>query len=183
MKNFVPVAKKCAVSMIFTLALGGFLAGCSDGVSSDSSYPDKEREQTYKQGSLVSDGGGFDLFGGDKVKDQASGITVNAYLWRAALDTISFMPLSSADPFGGVILTDWYSTPGSHERLKLNVFILDRVLRADGVKVKAFRQVQNGAGAWVDDAVAPSVASKLEDAILTRARQLKLAQKAADGNK
>ncbi len=181
MPIFVSVAKKSASRLAFSLALLLGLAACGGGVSSEANYPDKEKEQTYKQGSLVSDGGGFDLFGGDRSKDQATGITVNAYLWRGALETVSFMPLASADPFGGVILTDWYSKPGSGERLKLNIFILDRVLRADGVKVKAFKQVQNARGEWADDAVAPSVASKLEDAILTRARQLKLAQKTTDG--
>lgn len=183
MPIFVSVAKKSALRPLSGLVLLLALTNCSSGVSSEAQYPDKEKEQTYKQGSLVSDQGGFDLFGGDKAKDQATGITVNAYLWRAALDTVSFMPLASADPFGGVILTDWYSKPGSGERLKLNILILDRVLRADGVKVKAFKQTQNARGEWVDSSVAPSVASKLEEAILTRARQLKLAQKTADGNK
>lgn len=91
----------------------------------------------------MSESGGIDILGGDRAKDQATGITVNAYLWRAALDTVAFMPLASADPFGGVILTDWYSQPGSGERTKLNVLVLDRSLRADGIKVKVFKQ---GAG-------------------------------------
>lgn len=182
MAHIVSFAKKYALAKasgaVFLLAL----AACG-GVSSDATYPDKEKEATYKQGSLVSEKGGFDLFGGDKAKDQTSGITVNAYLWRAALDTVSFMPLLSADPFGGVILTDWYSKPDSNERLKLTVLVLDRTLRADGIKIKAFRQIQNAKGQWVDDAVAPSIASKLEEAVLTRARQLKLSQKTTDDKK
>jgi hypothetical protein len=152
------------------------LTACGGGVESKANFPDKEKEKTYQQGSLLSERGGIDLFGGDSIKEQATGITVNAYLWRAALDTVSFMPLSSADPFGGTILTDWYGRPDSSERLKLNIFILDRSLRADGVKVKAFKQVRGPKGDWVDAEVSANLAGKLEDTILTRARQLKLAQ-------
>jgi hypothetical protein len=75
---------------------------------------------------------------------------VNSYLWHASLDTLAFMPLSSADPFGGVIITDWYSAPDdSNERLKVTVYILDRRLRADGLKIAVFRQTRSGA-AWAD---------------------------------
>jgi hypothetical protein len=100
---------------------------------------------------------------------------VNSYLWHAALDTLSFMPLQSADPFGGVILTDWYVSPSApDERLKVTIYILDRVLRADGVKVVVFRQTRDANG-WTDAVASPDTAHKLEDAILTRARSLRLA--------
>jgi len=100
---------------------------------------------------------------------------VNSYLWRASLDTLAFMPLHSADPFGGVIITDWYSAPQTpNERLKVTVYILDRRLRADGIKLAVFRQVAAN-GVWQDAAVNPDTADKLEDAILTRARELRLA--------
>ena len=100
---------------------------------------------------------------------------VNSYLWHAALDTLSFMPLSSADPFGGVIITDWYIAPNApEERLKVTIYILDRNLRADGLKVVVFRQTRAN-GAWNDVAPSPETAHKLEDAILTRARELRLA--------
>lgn len=102
-------------------------------------------------------------------------IGVNSFLWRASLDTLSFMPLASVDPFGGVIITDWYTSPESPaERFKMNVYILDRRLRADGVKVAVFRQVRNAQSSWVDAAADPETAIKLENAILTRARQLKI---------
>jgi len=101
---------------------------------------------------------------------------VNSYLWRAALDTLSFMPLASADPFGGVIISDWYVAPNApNERLKVTIYISDRNLRADGLKVVVFRQTRNGAAAWSDAAATPDTAHKLEDAILTRARELRLA--------
>ena len=100
---------------------------------------------------------------------------VNTYLWHASLDTLSFMPLHSADPFGGTIITDWYSAPAApNERMRVTVYILDRRLRADGLKITVFRQTQTPQG-WVDAAVNPETAVKLEDAILTRARELRLA--------
>lgn len=100
-------------------------------------------------------------------------IGVNAYLWRAAIDTVSFAPLLQADSSGGVIVTDWYShanSPG--ERVKLTVAIIDQELRADALRVSAARQVlQNGQ--WVDAPVAAATVQKLEDIILTRARDLR----------
>jgi hypothetical protein len=100
---------------------------------------------------------------------------VNSYLWHASLDTLAFMPLSSADPFGGVIITDWYSAPDdTNERMKVTVYILDRRLRADGLKIAVFRQTRSGT-VWVDATVNPDTAVRLEDAILTRARELRLA--------
>ncbi len=105
----------------------------------------------------------------------ASPIAVNAYLWRASLDTLSFMPLSSADAFGGVIITDWYAPPETPDhRFKANIYILDRRLRADGIRVALFHQRRDGAGQWVQAQVNDKTASKLEDAILTRARQLRV---------
>lgn len=98
---------------------------------------------------------------------------VNAYLWRGALDTLSFMPLASADPFGGVIITDWYTPPSaSGERFKATAYILGRELRSDGVRVSIFRQVlQNGQ--WVDAPVSPVTVGEIENKVLSRARELR----------
>jgi hypothetical protein len=102
-------------------------------------------------------------------------VGVNSYLWHASLDTLSFMPLASADPFGGVIITDWYSSPSDlNERLKVTIYILDRRLRADGIRIAVFRQTRSNEG-WVDAPVNAETSVKLEDAILTRARELRLA--------
>ena len=102
-----------------------------------------------------------------------AGIGVNAYLWRAALETIAFL-LTQADPFGGVIITDWHSPPETpDERFKLNVYILGTVLRADGLKVVVFRQTGGETG-WHDASVDPQTATKIEDNILTRARELRI---------
>jgi hypothetical protein len=103
------------------------------------------------------------------------GIGVNSYLWRATLDTVSFMPLASADPFGGVIITDWYSPPDQpNERFKVNIFILGRELRADGVRASVFRQKRDGSQQWIDANVDQATGTDLENAILTRARQMRL---------
>jgi len=102
-----------------------------------------------------------------------SGIGVNAYLWRGALDTLGFMPLASADPFGGVIITDWYTPAGSTgERFKATAYILGRQLRSDGIRIAIFRQVLQD-GQWVDAPVSPVTTSEIEDKVLARARQLR----------
>jgi hypothetical protein len=103
------------------------------------------------------------------------GVAVNSYLWHASLDTMSFMPIASADPFGGTIITDWYSPHGeTGERFKINIFILNRELRADGVRVTVFRQTRGPSGQWADAPVDPKTAIDLENAILARARQIRL---------
>ena len=102
-------------------------------------------------------------------------IGVNGYLWRASLDTLAFMPLASADPYGGVIVTDWYVNPETPaERFKATVYILDTRLRADGLNVTVFKQSKDVNGQWVDAPVADQTATDIENAILTRARQLRL---------
>lgn len=171
------VNKKHPAALIAILACG--LSACSStGIKSEAEYKDKQREDMYKYGSLASEKGGFSLLGGDEKKPDQTGLGVNGFLWRASLDTVSFMPIASADPFGGLITTDWHSNPDApNERAKLNIFILDRELRADGVKVTVFRQTKDKHGDWSDAPVNAVTASQLEETILTRARQLKLAQR------
>jgi len=167
-----------------TLLVAG-LAACGGFYGSDgTAYPDDDnRKQTgdsYKppSGSIFGPSG-LTLFSTADDPAQApggSGIGVNSFLWRASLDTVAFMPLSSADPFGGVIITDWYSPPETPtERFKVNVFILSRDLRADGVRTTVFKQRQIE-GQWADEPVDQTTAVQLENAILTRARQLRIAQ-------
>ena len=107
--------------------------------------------------------------------DSAASIGVNGYLWRATLDTLSFMPLASADPYGGVIITDWYAFPEKpDERFKCTVYILDSRLRADGLNVAVFKQNRAPDGQWVDAPSATQTETDIENSILTRARQLRL---------
>ena len=111
----------------------------------------------------------------DIAASQVTTIGVNAYLWRASLDTVSFAPLAQTDSNGGVIVTEWYSNPQNpQERVKLTVTILDQDLRADALRVTAARQIQQG-GQWVDAPVTAATVQRLEEIILTRARDLRRA--------
>lgn len=130
-------------------------------------------------GSIFGDGGLS--FGTAKTRNDeggmggaGGGLGVNAYLWRGALDTLGFMPLASADPFGGVIITDWYTPSGSTggERFKATAYILGRQLRSDGIRVAIFRQVLTD-GQWVDAPVSPVTVNEIENKVLARARQLR----------
>jgi hypothetical protein len=178
--------KAARITLVGVLAIG--LANCADnsdqlekrsGPSGDRTTRDVREGlggRNREEGSLFGPGG---LFGSKpKERDETGGgVAVNAYLWRASLDTINFIPLVSADPFGGVIITDWY-TPAEtpNERMKVQVTILDRELRADGVRVSVFKQTTAAKGGnWVDAQVDPRTNIDIENAILTRARQLRIA--------
>lgn len=105
------------------------------------------------------------------------GLGVNAFLWRASLDTFAFLPPISTDPLGGVIIYDWYASPETpNERFKVSVYILGTKLRADGVNVQVNRQLRGADGSWYEAAVDPATPASLEDAVLTRARQMRIAQ-------
>jgi outer membrane lipopolysaccharide assembly protein LptE/RlpB len=109
----------------------------------------------------------------DLAASKVTQIGVNSYLWRAALDTLSFMPLTQTDSNGGVIVTDWYANPAlPTERMKLTVTVLDQDLRADAVRVAASRQVSQN-GQWVDAPVQAATVQKLEEIILAKARDLR----------
>ncbi len=135
----------------------------------------RDRAESSDSGLL---GGLFGGGGGASVSEQAeAGIGVNSYLWRSSLDVLSFMPLSEVDPFGGVIITDWYANPEvPTERFRATVFILDTRLRADALSVQIFKQLAAEDGRWVDAAVDPATRIQIENAILTRARQLRISQ-------
>lgn len=103
--------------------------------------------------------------------------TVNRYLWAASLETLDFLPVMRADPVSGLLLTDWYSNPETpDERFKVSVYILDTSLRADALRVTVFRQQKDPAGQWAEAGVNPATGREIENAILTRARQLRLNQ-------
>lgn len=165
------------------LAFAGLFALSACSIFS-SEYPDKQAgDQPHPWNSLKNDNvfgeGGISILGwgnsDSKGGAAAPAIGVNAYLWRASLDTLAFLPLVSADPFGGTIITDWYAPPESpNERFKMSVYITDRDLHADGIHVSVFRQIRNDAnGAWADAAVTAKTQSEVENAILTRARELR----------
>ena len=163
--------------------VAAWLAGCA-GIEREAAYPGElpgKKGKPTPSGEVNRPGifgaGGFTLFGGGG-EEFATGspIPVNSYLWRASLDTLSFMPLASADPFGGVIITDWFTPQESvNERFKMTVYILSRELRSDGLRVAVFRQQNDGDGNWIDGAVNVATATEVENAILTRARELRVA--------
>ncbi|MDQ2801149.1 MAG: DUF3576 domain-containing protein [Pseudomonadota bacterium] len=176
--RYVPI--RSSFRLLLPLGVLVVLAGCS----SDTAVKPPENLAGYygpetapNSGTVFGDQGL--VFGtGHNIgrnRDNAGGGTlgVNAYLWRSALDTLSFMPLASADPFGGVIITDWYSPPATaNERFKATTFILGRELRTDALRVSIFRQVFQD-GHWVDANVSGSTVGDIEDKILDRARQLR----------
>ena len=158
----------------YALAVLVLLAGCK---GSRPVGEDEYNDERYRGpgGRMFGDAPLFTFGNKNTGKDGDSGgaLGVNAYLWRGALDTLSFMPLASADPFGGVIITDWYQPPATNgERFKATAYILGRQLRADGVKVSVFRQVAQN-GQWVDAPVSPATTGELENKVLARARELR----------
>jgi len=163
------------------LGLVAVIAGCSLG--GESRYP-KSRQSgqsgpIYENPPSIFGEGGLSIGGGEAGTNEqgGTGVGVNSFLWRASLDTVSFMPLVSADPFGGVIITDWYSpTQSPEERFKVNVYILGRSLRADGIRASVFRQTRDATAGWIDASVAGNTSTELENAILNRARQMRIAQ-------
>lgn len=168
--------------------VGVAVAGCSgvtprpNDTGPVSTFDPKVQRQRDQYGTIHG-ADGITLFGSQSRTRKAdrggggggAGMGVNALLWRASLETIGFMPIASADPFGGLIITDWYEPPEAPGmRVKLNVLIRDTALRADGVKVTVFQQKRQGEG-WVDVPVDPATATRLEDQILTSARNLRIA--------
>jgi uncharacterized protein DUF3576 len=174
-------------AMACLVALAGLFLGLAACQYADpnSQYPQRNQhgQPYYGDQPSVFGPGGLTLFNSGQKRpgdtgEGGGGIGVNSFLWRASLDTVAFMPITSADPFGGVILTDWYNPPDTpDERFKVSIFILGRELRADGVRASVFRQKRSGAG-WVDETVTTQTNTDLEDAILTRARQLRIASSA-----
>jgi hypothetical protein len=163
--------------IVLTL-LGVLTIGCSKLKNGEQSFPQNPDDvRRERHGKLTGEGGLFSLGGDSKKSNSGPNISVNSYLWRAALDTVSFMPLASADPFGGTIITDWYEDPAAKgERFKVNILILGSVLRVDAVKVTVFKQNLDAKSIWRDSPVSAKVARTLEDKILTSARQLRVRQ-------
>lgn len=168
------IRKTALIGLLAAFALSACEGGVNRNVRQKRQTEIGRQYEDQPADTILGSGG---LFGGGKDQATVQGggaIGVNSYLWRATLDTVSFLPVSSADPFGGVIITDWYAPPETpNERFKLNVYVLGQALRADGIKVTVFRQVLDSRGTWRDARVADETARQLEDAILTRARQLR----------
>jgi hypothetical protein len=156
------------------------LAACGVLEEGDtSSYPKTDEDRMRERLGKLTGENGISVGGPDSESksDANNPLGVNGFLWRATLDTLAFMPLASADPFGGVIITDWFEDPDAMgERFKVNALILDRQLRSDSVKLTVFRQRKNQSNQWQDVAADPKLGRTLEDTILTRARELRVKQ-------
>jgi hypothetical protein len=171
--------KKLTLVLVMSLFI---LVGCSN--NGDLSPKEGQtvpmgRAESRKRdfGNLFGDD--FLVFGGPKKpgsNDMMTSSTVNPFIWRASLDTISFMPLSSADAVGGVIVTDWYTAPSKlQERVKVTIYVTSPQLRADAVKVTIYKQVNKG-GSWVSVPADASAGTEMENIILSKARQLRVKQ-------
>jgi hypothetical protein len=169
-------------------ALAGLLSACGDGnyTAKEDTAPksgptnkyDPSDESVFGEGgasigNIHSRPGG--ILGG--VDDGKARLPINKYLWQAALDTLSFLPLTSTDPFTGVIATDWGATPEAPgERFKVTAYILNSNLSAASLKIAVFREVRSPDGPWIPGPVSAETARQMEDAILIRARQIRIAE-------
>lgn len=164
------------------LALLALTQACSLMPTADAeqNYPKSDIDRRRARVGKMSGDEGM-VIGGTSEKEKEAGknpLGVNSFLWRATLDTLAFLPMTSADPWGGVILTDWYEDPEAPgERFKVNALILDRQLRSDSLKLSVFRQKKDSkTGQWIEASTDTGLARKLEDTVLTRARQMRVDQ-------
>lgn len=161
------------------LLVAGFIAFSLAACGSDPEKPEPKAELPPPSAPAAkSETGLFSWLGGSgssgKVEEK-KGVAVNAYLWRASLDALSFMTMEQTDPFGGIIKTGWYVPPSTpNERLKVSVFILDSKLRAEAIRVSIFKEIKRPSGEWTEATVDPDTVTKLENVILDRARALKI---------
>jgi len=126
-------------------------------------------------GGLFGKKGGLDLLNQDKKTASIGvGMPINPYLWKASLETINFMPLSSADPFAGLIITDWYSQNNANERCKINIFIRGVELKTSNLKVNSFCQTLSDTNNWIGNESDIEINAQIENAILNKAKKLKL---------
>jgi len=165
--------------ILAALLLTTALTACSGGrqVGNEEYGTDNARERILRGGGVNPTNAGLVVFGVDRNQQTEQGgpgaMRVNAYLWRATLETLSSMPFASVDPFGGVIITDWYSHPTADgERVKVQAYVLGGQLRSDGVRVQVFRQIYRN-GQWVDQPASSATNSEMEDRVLAAARELR----------
>ena len=188
---------KICLSLILLI----FLASCSRGEKKVDQYGNEidSRAKSQTRGDIIERSGTIYQAGSSKKakkkqmtdanlletfkKDSSDettasiGFPVNPYLWRGSLDVISFMPLSSADPFAGIIITDWYTQANdSNQRCRLNIFIKGAQLNAENLKVNSFCQTLNEDKNWVDQKINKNNNTKLENAILNSAKKIRLSQ-------
>ena len=167
--------------MTFALCLG--LASCTSSTPAPTTNAEAEQspDNRARYGSIIGgeDSSGINI---SKLLDPsgsggAGSLPINAILWRASLDTVSVLPLDSVDTFGGAIITEWYAHPEDPtKRIKLAIFVVDQELRSDAIKVQVYLQERpQGLFEWQDVGRDAELASRVEDLILTRAREIRAA--------
>ena len=171
--NFLKILSFCIIFCIF---------GCSGEIPEPLITEDRavarEREERERRGEEEDSNLIGDLIGnigGSAGNFQGPAIGVNAHLWKASLDTISFMPLASADPFGGIIITEWYTSSDSPtEKFKIIVYITGMQLKVDALNIKVFKKIKNETGDWIDQPANTELSMKIENSVLTKAREYKI---------
>lgn len=160
-------------SVAFGVAL--ILGGCASWGGTVEPKPDRVKFYGQDQGKLFGDDGSSLKGLLDGSGEDANTLPVNKYLWRASLDTLSFLPLSSTDPFSGVVATEWGASPDApNERVRATAYVEGKELTARALDVSVFRETLNPAGAWVAAPVNPETAERLKDTILLKARELRI---------
>ena len=165
---------------------GDIIARSGTTFQAGSDPDDKEAQMNDAQNRLRTGGGllgkkptdlGSLLGGGDQVVSSGVGMPINPYLWKASIDTLEFMPFTSADPFAGIIITDWYMGENqNNERCKINVFIKGMEMKTSNLKVNSFCQSLTEAGIWIDNKPNLDNDRKIENAILNKAKKLRLSK-------
>ena len=162
-------------------ARGAIIERAGVTMGGDDSAEGRQLQMEVAENKLQSGGGLFGKKGGLDLLNQNNqtasigvGMPINPYLWKASLETINFMPLSSADPFAGLIITDWYSKNNTNERCKINIFIKGVELKTSNLKVNSFCQTLSDKNNWVSNETDIKVNAQIENAILNKAKKLKL---------
>ena len=178
MATFYWICKFARFSRILSFSLGTvlMLSSCSGLKRTPVEQPDEPISV------ITGKPGGTKLSDLGKKDQSGDSLPVNALLWRAALDIASFVPLDDVDTFGGSIVTEWHQPKATpNQRLKLTMFVIGRELRSDAITVRAY--IQNLIGTeWVDAGRDEALGRKLEDLVLTRARELRAAATAETVN-
>lgn len=180
--------RRVALRTAGLVGMAALLAACSGNLAPDDDFqtpsPNVGREAEGDPDDTLFGEGGLalgrvldgSLFGGGDDAESGGSLPVNRFLWQASLDTLSFLPLASTDPFTGVIATEWATTPENpNQRFKVTAYVLSPELQASSLRVAVFREDRTEDGVWVPRAVSPETVTRLEDAILTRARQVRIA--------
>jgi hypothetical protein len=179
-KEGAAVRTKSVILLLGALALSGCGAFSERGTAAPPIDDDSLATRRAEDGSVLDLVGVDSTITSDPNRGEAFVGSVNRHLWRASLDTLSFLPIASTDPFTGVIATDWGTALDTEtERFRVTAFVTSTALSPESLRVAVFREVRDDRGAWVTAPVAVDTPRQIEDSILVRARQLRIAEREA----